>query len=200
MSIRRAQKSSIAVAGKKGSSVVAGYGPGIDEMDLIQRVTVGAGGSGAVTFSSIPQIYQHLHVRITARSAEAGTSFTNLGVRVNGDSTANYTRHLLYGNGTSAIGAGSGGETSSNYFYIAGNAATTSVFGVAIFDVLDYAVSTKVRVIRGFSGWDSNGSGFIALGSGALMSSTAAVTSLTFLPAGSTYQQYSVLSLYGVKA
>lgn len=199
MAVRRLSQSFLSTRGRgKASSLIAGYGFGVDEMDLIARTTVGAGGTGAVTFSSIPQTYQHLHIRVTARSAEQGTPYSNLGVRINGDSTANYSRHLLYGNGTSAIAAGDTGNTSSSYFYMAGDTATANAFGVALFDVLDYAVSTKVRVIRGISGWDSNGSGFIALGSGALMSSTAAVTSITFLPSSSSYRQHSVLSLYGV--
>lgn len=200
MAIRRASKSSISTTSSgKRFNLIAGYSPAVDEMDLIERVTVGAGGQGAITFSSIPQTYQHLQIRVCARSAEAN-SFTNVLVRINNDSTANYTRYLVYGNGTSVIAAGDTGNTSSNYFYIAGNSLGANVFGVGIYDILDYTNSTKYKEIRALTGWDSNGSGFAAIGSGSLFSSTAAITSLTFLPAGSTYQQHSTLSLYGVVA
>ena len=49
-----------------------------------------------VTFSSIPATYEHLQIRGTLRGAVSGT----LAIQLNSDTGSNYSRHQIYGNGT----------------------------------------------------------------------------------------------------
>ena len=74
---------------------------------------------------------------------------------------------------------------------------TANVFGVAVIDILDYADGSKNTTVRGFTGVENNGSGFVYIGSG-LYVGTSAVTSLSLNP-DSPFVQYSTAALYGIK-
>ncbi len=153
-------------------------------------------GSSTVTFSSIPSTYQHLQIRINGILASSGQSIY---VRFNGDSTAgNYKNHGLYGDGSSA-GASGGGPTSSIYAavgWILGSVTTYS--NVAIFDIHDYASTTKNKTTRSLNGADNNSTGgSIELSSGLWMN-TNAITSIEVY-AGANYNSGTTIALYGIK-
>ena len=67
----------------------------------------------------------------------------------------------------------------------------------AIIDILDYASTNKYKTLRALSGYDANGSGYVALES-LLWSSTAAVSSLVLTPYSGTWSQHTNISIYGV--
>lgn len=193
MSVRRLSQSFLSTRGRgKASSFIAGYGFGVDEMDLIQRVTVGAGGVASITFSSIPQTYQHLHLRITGRltSTQQG-----VWVRFNDDAAANYSCHLLYGTGASVVGSSrlSDGGIDSILPY-----NSTDWFSGFV-DILDYTNTAKHKVTRALSGSDANGAGIVGLTSGSWRN-TGAVTKIHLSDqlASGSFQQFTVASLYGV--
>lgn len=165
--------------------------------ESIATTTVGAGGSATVTFSSIPQTYTHLQVRIFAKSGRARLQNGGLVMQVNG-SYPTY-QHSLYGLGSTA-GAGAGaGSSSSTFIQVTGTTAT-NIFGVGVIDILDYATTTKNKTLRALSGDDTNGNGEIYLTS-ALINSTSAITSISFAStdAVDNIQQYSSFALYGIK-
>lgn len=198
MSVRRLSQSFLSTRGRgKASSFIAGYGFGVDEMDLLQRVTVGAGGIGGITFSSIPQTYQHLHLRMVGRSTESGSSKSSLYMAANADYNLNYAYHWLTGNGSaaSASGAANGGIAAA-FSALTGASAGASTFGVVVVDILEYRSTTKFKTFRSLSGNDNNGSGEVSLTSSVWMS-TAAITSLV-LSTNFNLAQHTVASLYGV--
>jgi hypothetical protein len=164
----------------------------------IQTVTVGAGGSSSISFSSIPSTYTHLQIRGISRSTYAGSGDGN-SIQLNGDSGNNYAYHLLIGNGSAAS---AGANTSYSSMYIGdttGSTSTAGMFGTFIVDLLDYTNTNKYKTIRTLNGNDQNGSGSVRFVSG-LWQNTAAVSSLTinsFNSAG--FAQYSQFALYGVK-
>jgi len=170
-------------------------GKPFSSFESIQTATVGAGGTGSVTFSSIPATYTHLQVRAIVKN----TANDNEGIRFrfNGDTAGNYSFHRLFGDGSSATAYGEAntsyaGEASSS------NSPQTNIFSAFIYDVLDYANTSKYKTTRGLSGKDFNGSGNIFLFSGNWRN-TAAVTSLTILPTQDSFAQYSQFALYGIK-
>lgn len=189
--------------GAVGVSLLAGntaYDPAATW--LIERVN-GTGSANTITFSNIPQTYQHLQIRYLARSTQAATT-SSLTLRINGDSTANYAMHGLAGDGASATAAGegtSGGRTSISIGYgpnpITGGNATANVMATGIIDLHDYASTTKNKTVRNFTGYDLNGSGAVALSSGAIFS-TSAITSLTFTTS-TAFASTSTFALYGFK-
>jgi hypothetical protein len=164
--------------------------------DSIATTTVGAGGAASVTFSSIPSTYTHLQVRLFGRGSGSNTqSFVKL--EFNGDTTgSNYYSHYIQADGSSVV-AGPNASISAHYD-IAGANATASVFGAMIFDVLDYANTSKNKTSRVLGGVDNNGSGRMNLTSG-LWLNTSAINSLTITPGSGSFVQYTSAALYGIK-
>jgi hypothetical protein len=156
--------------------------------------------ASTVTFSSIPQDYTHLQLRISCRSTTAaGLSWSRL--RMNSDSTnANYKGHQLYGDGSSTASSAFGSDPGIAAFLTVGSTGTANVFNAAIIDILDYNNTNKYKTIKVLQGNDTNGAGYIIFHSGVWMS-TSSINSLTFLDTSAgNYAQYSTFSLYGVKA
>lgn len=163
----------------------------------IATTTIGAGGASSITFSGIPSVYKHLQVRGLLRT-NRGLFYDSVNITAN--SVTSYSTHTLAGDGASTSSQGpSTAQTSINYNNIAGNGATANVFSGIVIDVLDYLDGNKNKTFRYLTGYDNNGSGYINLDSGAILS-TAAITSLTFAPSsGTLFQQYSTLALYGIQ-
>ena len=179
------------------NNIAALYGTGVvaGDYESIATTTVGSGGAANVTFSSIPSTYKHLQIRFLTRSA---SSFTQVGMKVNNDTGANYAGHQLTGNGATATAAGYPSQGSPITVPIR-VPDTASIFGGAVMDVLDYANSSKYKTFRTFGGADLNGSGQIILAS-TLWMNTNAITELVFTTSdGFNFAQYSQIALYGIK-
>jgi hypothetical protein len=155
----------------------------------IASYTVPSGGQASITFAGLPQTFAHLQVRFLTLVAGAGSgSYTY----INGDTTqANYREHVLYGNGAAA----SAGSYQNSYMPQFQGGSTSP--GSFIMDILDYTNTNKNKTLRGLGGYDANGSGYIAFES-LLWMNTAAITSLQFSPVGTTWLEYSNISIYGV--
>lgn len=167
--------------------------------ESISTVTVGAGGTSAITFSSIPSTYKHLQIRGIGRTTNSGST-GNPEIKFNGDTNVNnYTLHILYGDGSSAAAYGSGTGGGSDTSITTGNSAGANIFGVAIIDILDYSSTNKYKTVRSLTGADLNGSGTMRVYSN-LWLNTSAISSITLTPTSSaSYSQYSQLALYGIK-
>lgn len=153
--------------------------------ESIATVTVGAGGSSSISFTSIVGTYKHLQIRAFLK----GTGYGNYNLTFNGI-TSGYFQHRLEGSGTSAT---SNGYTSQTQIAMP---ILGAQWGTVIFDFLDYANTNKNKTVRMLGGVDNNGSGYVGLTSGSV-ANTAAITSITI--AGDTWQQYSQFALYGIK-
>lgn len=201
MAVKRFSNSLISQSGQdKVNNFIAGYSPAIDEMDLIERVTVGSGGTSSITFSNIPQTYQHLQVRFVLRNTWGINQREEVRLRFNSDTGSNYARHGLEGEGSVASAFGAASQTSMGAGVLGGDALTASIFSVGIIDVLDYASTSKAKPMRSLTGVDANGSGWLWMRSG-LWTSTNAITTITLSSDnGQNLKQYSCASLYGVKA
>ena len=154
-----------------------------------------------ISFTNIPQTYTHLQLRIFARQAGSWSEGSYFSLRMNSDSGNNYASHHLRG-----IGSGtptSSANTSSNLIFvnrITNASQGTSIFGASIIDILDYRNVNKNKTIRYFSGFDNNGSGEVAFGSGLWMNSSTAVSSLQLGVDTGDFVTNSTFTLYGVQA
>lgn len=201
MAVKRFSNSLISQSGQdKVTNFIAGYSPAIDEMDLIERVTVGAGGASSITFSNIPQTYQHLQVRMISRANFNFGAGLSIYMRMNGVSSSSYAWHRLGGDGATTFASGTASTTQiSMQGTTTDTAFGSSIFGAAVIDVLDYAASSKTRVARALAGFDVNGAGGrVNLFSG-FYNSTDAVSSITLFSDGN-WMQHTTAALYGVKA
>jgi len=158
--------------------------------ESIATVTVGAGGSSSISFSSIPSTYKHLQIRALY---ETVTFADNIGMTLNGLTTP--TRmHYIYGNGSSVAA----GSSTDNLLTLQAGVSTTSYYGMVI-DILDYQNTNKNKTVRVLGGADFNGSGIVYLSSG-LYETTSAISSFTLQGFGShNFAQYSSFALYGIK-
>lgn len=170
----------------------------------IASVTVGAGGSSTISFSSIPQTFTHLELRcfIATNRGTYGTDNAYLRLGNGGiDSGSNYASHEVYGDGA---GVASGGQVSTTApFLIKTGTGVISSFAIDIVTILDYTNTNKYKTLRNIGGVDINGTiagfgGIAALGS-ELWMNTAAVTNISIGPqSGSLFIQGSRVDLYGI--
>jgi hypothetical protein len=154
----------------------------------------------SVTFSSIPQTYKHLQIRVLGRTARVNTDAT-IAIQLNSDTGSTWSNHALKGDGSAVAASGGGGRT---YDYTevclgAGSSASANIFGVGVTDILDYADTNKYKTIRTLSGNDKNGSGSVGLLS-ANWRNTNAITSIGFFDSsGANIATNTHFALYGIK-
>jgi len=167
------------------------------DYEAIGSVTVGSGGASSIEFTSIPSTFAHLQIRGGTKDT-AGPNYYSCAVQFNSDTTsANYATHILQGNGSSAS---ANGYTATGGIYSPVNPGSSSTyFGAAVLDILDYASTSKNTTVRSLDGHDQNGSGVVRIVSGVWLSSSA-VTSIKILAGNTAFAQHSTLALFGVKA
>ena len=170
--------------------------------ESIATVTVGAGGSSNVTFTSIPSTYKHLQIRGISRTDRSSDSNDVIAVQFNSDTGSNYAYHNLLGNGSIAKAENATSQSSMWVWETSSSTTTASVFGATIMDILDYSNTNKYKTMRSLGGMDFNSASTnaqVGLTSG-LWQNTSAVSSVKIYPAiGSNFAQYSSFALYGVK-
>jgi len=167
--------------------------------ESIATTTVGAGGTSTITFSSIPNTYKHLQIRYSGHLVGNANDYASLWMQFNSDTTANYSYHRLYGNGSSASADAATSQTRALTTWIPDNLTQSLSYGASVIDIFDYTNTNKYKTIRGFNGVDLNGTGTSALYSSSWRN-TAAVTSITLSPAQDSWAQYTQFALYGVKS
>ena len=200
---------SFAGASARAYGLGAGIIPIVGDFESIQTITVGAGGSSFVEFTSIPQTYTHLQMRWITRTNRATYSTDDFKFQINGRTTAAYyTNHRTTGSGA-AVTTENYPNSSALTGYLLGipaaAGATTSVFGVGITDILDYKNTNKNKTLRSLSGMDNNSAsantlGYVTIQSGGFLDTTA-ISSIKILPGnGTLLSEYTSFALYGVNA
>ena len=146
-----------------------------------------------ITFTSIPQTFAHLHIRLYGQSGSG-----NSGIRFNGDAGNNYSYHYINGNGSGGAATSGGTATTGNGYLSLFMASSGSYFGAAIADILDYTNTSKYKTMRTNGGADLNGSGNVFMTS-TLWQSTAAITSFSLIPdTAATFAVGTRVDLYGI--
>jgi hypothetical protein len=180
--------------------IFSAAGAGGETYELIQTQILGS-STASVVFSSIPQDYKHLQIRITARASRTFSGNSNDVYQLTLNSATPTTGHALQGNGTSV----SSFVTSFLGFppSVSSPATNSGIFGGAVFEILDYTNTSKNRVVRSLVGhhMTNNGNGdvgFIGLFSN-LYLSTEATNSITIATTVSTYLAGSRFSVYGIR-
>ena len=163
-------------------------------MILISAVTVGAGGVSTINFSSIPQTYNDLCLKISARQG-AENAFT---LKFNG-STSSYSTRRIQGDGSTVTSNNAAGLTTAiRVIGINPSGATANIFGNTEFYIPNYTGSAYKSVSHDGVNEDNSTTIYMNLSSG-LWSNTAAITSITLTPEAGSFVQYSTAYLYGIK-
>jgi len=160
----------------------------------IASVTVGSGGASSIDFTSIPNIYTDLYLKVSLRA----TSAVGLNVNFNG-STTGFSSLRLYGDGSSA-GSDTHGS-SAQIALIAGvnyNTYTANTFSSVDFYIPNYAGSNNKSASSDSVNENNASTGLSSLGAN-LWSNSAAITSIAFTLGSGNFVQYSTATLYGIK-
>ena len=172
----------------------------VKAFESIQTVTVASGTSNEISFTSIPSTYEHLQIRLNARTNRSIQAEANLLIRFNNDTGSNYAYHDLYGDGANATASAATTQTKIIANRLTGAGADANIFGSIIIDILDYKNTNKYKTVRAFGGVDRNGAGGISFSSGVWMN-TNAITEIDFTTIEGSFDfvQYSHFALYGIK-
>jgi hypothetical protein len=156
--------------------------------------------SASVTFTSIPQTFSHLQIRLICRSNRSDQNGDFFQLNFNSDTGTNYNWNFL-----NATGIGEGGSVNSvNASFIEvnrfpGSLISANIFGAQVIDITDYMDTNIHKTVRYLGGWDGSGSGEVYFGGG-IWRSTSTITSITLTNSGSrSFQPYSHFTLYGIK-
>lgn len=162
----------------------------------IASTTVGSGGAATVTFSSIPQTFTHLQIRIIARLSSGAS--VSIFYAFNGDtSTSNYATHRMVGDGSTMTSQGWASGTFTPFtsgIPAAGDTANT--WGGAVVNFLNYTSTTQNKTMNSLAGYDGNGSGQVYMNSGVWLSNSA-ITSIV-CTGQTSFLENSRIDLYGI--
>lgn len=157
--------------------------------------TAGSGGISSVDFLSIPQNYDDLLIKISARSANV-SNFDNPRVSFNAITTS-FTRKELYGEVTTV-----GAEQPADRIIgvVPAASATANIFGSLEMYLPKYkSENYKPYNVNSVSENNSTTQSMWALTG--LWSNTSAINSISItLNTAANFVQYSTFTLYGVKA
>lgn len=188
----------------KYRSMLAGnspYIPFISDYDLLETEIL-ASDTASVTFSSLNttygSTYQHLQLRIAARSTRAFTG-DYVALQFNSDTSSNYSSHYLVGDGSSVTSAADATLSFAQIGRVSAATAGSNVFGAVVCDILDPFSSSKYTTTRGFSGFANSGYNRVELVS-SHWRNTNALTSITVTANNGSLAQYSRFSIYGLRS
>jgi hypothetical protein len=165
---------------------------------LIQSVTVGAGGTASINFSSIPSTYTDLCIKFSGKTNVAAAESDGFAFRFNGDTGANYSRRSVFGTGTVAS---SGSNVGLNFGYSGplNGTSATNIFSSIDMYIPNY-LNSNFKSLNVDNVNEANQAGINAFLTGAIWLNTAAITSISLFDyAGNNLTQYSTANLYGIK-
>jgi hypothetical protein len=152
----------------------------------IASTTLGSAAS-SVTFSSIAGTYTDLVIVVNA-NVTSGTE--DIALTFNGDTATNYSRTVLFGDGTTATSVRSSTQAR---IAIAGFGST---IGNAIVNIQNYSNATTYKTAIARGNLTTAGT-YAVVG---LWRNTAAITSIGVATTGSTWTAGSTFNLYGITA
>jgi len=162
----------------------------------IATVTVGSGGAANIEFTSIPQTYTDLLLKVSARgTSTAGAAWSWIAVKLNGSSSTASWRQL-YGDGSAAAS----GNNTNNLLaaYATDSSATASTFSNSETYIPNYT-SSNYKSMSNDAVTENNATSALNSFFATLWSNTAAVTSITLAQEGINFAQHSTATLYGIK-
>ena len=204
MAITKMSNSGIATGDNlKYNDMLAGNPPFIPRTinyESIATLTLSSNSTTA-TFSSIPNTYKSLQIRLIAKAADVANFGGIYGIRFNGDTGANYAYAVWYSPATAPTATSGINQDRMDWQGVIplNGASIGNMWGVAIVDINNYASTSLEKSLKTISGWCGNtiDIGYTTQSSG-LWQNAAAVNSVTFIHPN-TWLTGSQFALYGIK-
>jgi hypothetical protein len=160
-------------------------------------VVVGSGGQAAIEFTSIPNTYTDLVVKLSLRGA---SSLATMQIYMTfNNSTSGFSARQIYGDGSSATSATlSNSGAAISIINMNTNASTSNTFSSTDIYIPNYAGSIN-KSVSADSSTENNAQGALTGLTAGLWSNTAAITSIKFTNQDAVnFVQHSTAYLYGV--
>jgi hypothetical protein len=210
MAITKMSNLGIASTGsEKYNDMLAGNAPFIPSAYYSLASFTAVSGNTTVTFSSIPQTYRFLHIRISGSTNGGAVNTFNQdtnSIWMNADTnSANYNGNQIYSYANSTPAGGYSGTNGDGLFFgvnnsINGTQPVALSFNVTEVDIYDYAMTNKNKsaFVRQYAvGFTTAAQGFVSLRN-SLWRSNSAVSSIRVdLAAG--WATGTTIDLYGVE-
>ena len=184
----------------KTSNFLSGNAPlSLGAFDLLETTTLSTSAS-SVTFSGLGAYsdYKHLQIRMVVRSTNS-SSYGAIAVRFNGDSGNSYSRHNLYGTGSSISSSANTSVDRIISFAIASDNDTSGKFDALVGDIYDFSSSSKNSTVRAAHQGTQTATETVRLVSGAWYN-TSAITSINILEnSANNFVAGTRVSLIGIK-
>lgn len=148
----------------------------------------------SVSFTSIPQYYRHLMLRITAMSADTSTRQLDMGF--NNDGSQIYTFHQYYASNTTVSGSTSAPRNDIPEVCIM-RANNQTKPGVSYLYLFDYTDTGKFKTVHWYLGNEDQTAGFIEQATGTWRS-FAPVSMISLVGRGGSIGANSHIALYGI--
>lgn len=162
---------------------------------IASTTVTASAGAASIAFSNIPQGYTDLKVVVSPR--ENSTNSYELGIEINGSTSAIYNWRILQGSGTAAISDVRTNQTLGQAGVLSSSNSTASTFGNIELYFPNYTSSSNKSYSVDSVG-ENNGTLAYSRMAAALWASTSAITSLTLKLSTGNLAQYSEATLYGV--
>jgi hypothetical protein len=166
------------------------------DFEAIQGFRITNSTTASFDFTSIPQTYKHLQIRLFGQGLTSDDAI----MRINNDSSSNYSWHELRGNRSAAGTSGTANIAGSSYIgRIPVQSLGANYFGVLVCDIPDYTSTVRTKMFHSsIAGVDYNTGGVVGTMSG-IYPSTSAITRLTISLQGGFWSPFSECGLYGLK-
>jgi len=167
-------------------------------MTLVSTVTVGSGGAGNITFSSIPQTGTDLLISFSGRTTPRAATYDGIYVVFNGDTTsANYAVRDLRGSGSAVVSQNWTGFGSLVFDRcLTADTATSNTFSNGMIYISNYTLTTAKSVSLD-AVTENNATESWQLLAAGRYSGSSAITSVVMSP-NNNWAQYSTASLYTI--
>ena len=165
----------------------------VSSMKLIETKTLGT-AAALIEFTSIPQTFTDLVVKISSRSDRTGSFVAGIRIDFNGLST-NFSTRTLFGNGSTAT---SNTDIEGRAGITTATDSTANTFGNTDLYIANYAGATNKSVSVDSVSEANNSFSLQWLGA-TLWSNTSAITTVGLSPANSSnFIAGTTISLYGI--
>lgn len=155
--------------------------------------------AASVTFSSIPATYDDLLLVASVRTTASG-AFSNLGLVINGNTSAIYSFTRLGGSGSVAFTNIYSGQNAGDLSFGNGDTSTTNTFNSLEMYIPSYRVSRN-KPVQSIIMQENNATQAYIYTGAQLFSSTSAITSIQITEAsGNNLKSGSTFWLYGLKS
>ena len=155
---------------------------------LIQAITVGAGGAASIDFTNIPSNYTDLCIKFSGRNA--GNYYT-FSMKVNGSSVTSAIR--CYGVGSSTTVS----SDTYNGFYTNYSTLTASTFGSTEIYIPNYT-SANIKSFSVEAVSETNATACYMNLASAVYSTSSAISSFSLIPESGNFAQYTTAYIYGI--